>query len=167
MSRDLLDEQSEPKKTKGKNMKTNRIPKMISASGLALATAILAALALAVAANAQYKAVGDDGIAASPKVRQALNEKQASANIARAKVAAMACPKCKDISVIEVNRQAKGAEILTGAAIKVVATHTCGGCDTKLEVVGTGKARHTVATHTCAAAVANNLTCCNAAALAR
>jgi len=167
MSRELLDEQSEPNKTKGKNMKTNRIPKMFSASGLALATAVLAALALAGAANAQYKAVGDDGIAASPKVRQALNEKRASANTTTAKVAAMACPKCKDLNVIEVNRQAKGAEILTGAVNKVVAKHTCGGCDTKLDVVGTGKARHTVATHTCTAAVANNLTCCSAAALAK
>jgi ssDNA-binding Zn-finger/Zn-ribbon topoisomerase 1 len=137
---------------KDKCMKTNQIPKLF-------ATAI-AAFALAGAANAQYKAVGDDGIAASPKVRQALNAQAASANIATARVAAMACPKCKDISATEPNRQAKGGQILMGTATKVVTKHTCGDCDTRLDVVGTGKAKTTVATHTCAAAVANNLTCC-------
>jgi len=127
------------------------------------ATATIAAFALAGGASAQDKAAGDDGIAASPKVRQALNEKAASATITTAKVAAMACPKCKDFTVTEVNRQAKGAEIMTGAASKLVNKHTCGACDVKLDVVGSGKAKQTVATHTCTAAVANNLTCCAAA----
>jgi hypothetical protein len=142
-------------KTKDKNMKNSQIAKMF-------ATAI-AAFALVGTANAQYKAVGDDGIAASPKVRQALNERAASANVATAKVAEMACSKCNDISVTEVNRQAKGAEFLTGAAYKTVNKHACGACDTKLDVVGTGKAKTTVATHTCAAPVANNRTCCETA----
>ncbi len=144
-------------------MKTIRIAKMFGASTLALATAALAAFALADAANAQYKAVGDDGIAASPKVRQALNAQKASATLATPKMAAMACPKCKDVSVTDVSKHAKGAEILMGTATKVVAKHTCGGCDSKLDVVGTGKAKHTVATHKCTATVANNLTCCASA----
>ena len=138
---------------KDKNMKNTQIVKMF-------ATATIAAFALAGTANAQYKAVGDDGIAASPKVRQALNERATAANIATARVTAMACPKCKDISVTEPNRQAKGGQILMSAATKVVAKHTCGACDTRLDVVRTGKATRTVATHTCTAPVANNLTCC-------
>jgi len=144
---------SQQNKKKDKNMKNTQIVKMF-------ATATIAAFALVGTANAQYKTVGDDGIAASPKVRQALNDRAASANIATAKVAAMACPKCKDVSVTEPNRQAKAGQILMGAATKVVAKHACGACDTNLDVVGTGKAKRTVATHTCTAPVANNRTCC-------
>jgi hypothetical protein len=143
-------------KKKDKVMKTNRIAKMF-------ATATILAFAFAGTANAQYKAVGDDGIAASPKVRQALNEKAASATVATAKVAAMACPKCKDITVTEANKQAKGAQILMGDATKAVAKHTCGACDTKLDVVGAGKATRTVATHTCATPAVKTLTCCGTA----
>src|SRR5947207_2823934 len=64
-------------------MKTNRSPK------IALAVVALAALAFASTASAQYKPVGDDGIAASPKVRQMLNERKASATPAVAVVPAM------------------------------------------------------------------------------
>ena len=135
-------------------MKTNQIPKLF-------ATAIAAFAFVGIIANAQYNA--GDGIAASPKLRQALNERAASVSIATSKVSAMACPKCKDITVTEVNRQAKAAETMTGAANKLVNKHTCAACETTSAVVGTGKAKQTVATHTCTAAVAKNLTCCAAA----
>jgi hypothetical protein len=144
-------------KNKDKNMKTNRIAKTFGASTLALATALLAAFTLADVASAQ--SVGADGIVASPKLRQALNEKAAYAIVAKAP--AMACSKCAEVRTTQPS-QAKGAELLAGAATKVVIKHTCGGCDTKLAVAGTGKAKQTVATHTCTAAVANNLTCCSA-----
>ena len=140
-------------------MKTIRIAKLFGAAGLVLATAATFALA----ADAQYNAVGPDGIAASPKVRQALNANAASAAVATAKVAAMACPKCNDISVTEPNTQAKGGQILMGVGTKAVTKHTCGSCDSKLEMVGTGKATRTVATHTCTAAVAKTATCCGSA----
>jgi hypothetical protein len=140
---------------KDKNMKNAQIAKIFAT--------VLAAFALAGAANAQYKAVGDDGIAASPKVRQALNAQAASANMATAKVSAMACAKCKDVTVTQTNPQAKGAEVLTGTDYKLVNKHTCGACNTRLDVVGTGKAKTTIATHTCAAPVANNSTCCETA----
>src|SRR5689334_17864692 len=106
-------------------MKTLRFYKMFAVTGLTLATAAFATLAFA--ADTQYKAVGDDGIAASPKVRQALNAAAASQTATAAKVVAMACPKCADISVAAPNHQAKGAEILAGAT-KVVAKHTCARC---------------------------------------
>ena len=135
-------------------MKTNRSPK------IALAAVALAALALASTASAQYKAVGDDGIAASPKVRQMLNERKASATPAVAIVPAMACPKCADVLVTEVNRQAKGGQVLAGTATQKVVKHNCSACETKLTVVGEGKARHTAATHKCAADLPNPTTCC-------
>jgi hypothetical protein len=140
-------------------MKTNRIQKMFAVAGLTLATAAFATLAIA--ADTQYKAVGNDGIAASPKVRQALDATAASKTATTAKVVAMACPKCADISVAAPTRQAKGAEILAGAT-KVVAKHTCGDCDSSLNVVGTGKSAHNVMTHKCTAGVANNQICCGA-----
>ena len=135
-------------------MKTNR------SSKIAFAAVALVALAFITTASAQYKAVGADGIAASPKVRQMLNERKASTAHALAVAPAMACPKCADVLTTEVNPQAKGGEVLTGAATKKVAKHTCTACETKLTVVGEGKARHTVATHKCSADVPNPATCC-------
>jgi hypothetical protein len=136
---------------KDTNMKTIRIPLMV---------ATLATLTVTTAANAQYKPVGDDGIAASPKVRQILNERNAVATPAVAALPAMACPKCADVFTSEVNRQAKGAQVLAGTATQKVAKHTCTACETTLTVVGEGKARHTVTTHKCAADVPNPATCC-------
>jgi hypothetical protein len=54
---------------------------------LLTATAIMAMFVTQ--AGAQYRAVGDDGIAASPKVRQALDERALST--AKRKVAVIAC----------------------------------------------------------------------------
>ena len=142
------------------NMKTKRILAMFRP--LCLAVAAIAVLTLASAAKAQYKPVGDDGIAASPKVTQMLKERGESAPTAIAATHAMPCPKCTDVTTTELNRQAKGAEILTGAATRTVARHACEACDTKLSVVGEGKAKQTIATHTCTAKVANNVGCCAA-----
>jgi hypothetical protein len=148
---------NETTQKKDTNMKTSRIPAMFRPSSLALAA--IAVLALASAANAQYKPVGDDGIAASPKVRQMLNERKASTAIAIAALPAMTCPKCADVRTTEVSRQAKGAEVLTGVT-KVTTRHTCAGCEVKWTVVGEGKGKHSVATHKCTADVPNNLVCC-------
>jgi len=135
-------------------MKTNRSPK------IALAAVVLAALAFASTASAQYKPVGDDGIAASPKLRQVLIERKAAATPVVATVPAMACPKCADVLTSEVTRQAKGGQVLAGMASQNVAKHTCLACETKLTFVGEGKAKHQVATHKCSADVPNRATCC-------
>jgi hypothetical protein len=47
-----------------------------------LAAAVAATVGLATNASAQYKAVGNDGIAASPKLRQMLDERAASHHVA-------------------------------------------------------------------------------------
>jgi hypothetical protein len=149
----------EAEQKKDSNMKTNRIPAMFRPLNLALAATAIAVLAVASSANAQFKPVGDDGIAASPKVRQMLNERRASTAIATAAVPAMTCPKCADVRTTEVSRQAKGAEILAGATTTAF-RHTYAGCEVKWTVVGEGKAKHSVATHKCTADVPNNLVCC-------
>jgi hypothetical protein len=135
-------------------MKTNHSPK------IAFAAVALAALAFAGTAGAQSITVGDDGIAASPKVRQMLNERKACATPAVVAFPAMACPECADVFTTQVDRQAKGGQVLAGTATQKVAKHTCSACQTRLTVVGEGKARHMVATHKCDADVPNQATCC-------
>ena len=73
-------------------MKTNLFSK------IALSAVALAALAFTGTARAQYKPGGDDGIAASPKVRQLLSERNASITPALVVAPAMACPKCSEVS---------------------------------------------------------------------
>ena len=135
-------------------MKTNLFPK------IALAAVVLAALGFASTTRAQYKPVGDDGITASPKVRQMLNERNASATPVVAVAPAMACPKCADVLTTEINRQAKGGQALAGTATHKVAKHACSACETKLTAAGAGKAKHIVPTHRCVVDVPNPATCC-------
>jgi hypothetical protein len=144
---------SETSEKKGTKMKTIRIP-------LALLTAI-AALAVTTAANAQYKPVGDDGITASPKVRQQLDERRASQRANNpTPIAAMGCPKCIDLMTTEPNPAAKPGQVLAGTAGKQVARHACTACTTTFTAVGAGKAKHTVTTHKCSAEAPTNANCC-------
>jgi hypothetical protein len=146
---------NETTQKKETNMKTNRIPSLL------LAVTSLAALTLATLANAQFLAVSDDGIAAPPKVRQMLNDRNASAAPAVAAAPSMACPMCKDLKITEVNPFAKGGQVLAGTNIKTVVNHTCPACQTTQTIVGEGKARHTVATHKCAVDLPNKpANCC-------
>jgi len=127
--------------------------------------AALAGIALfAAPVQAQYKAVGDDGIAASPKVRAQLNERKARLNTATPALVSMACPKCKDEWVTSPNRQAKGVQYLVSGGVPVtkVARHLCAGCNTTITVEGNSKAtKHNVATHTCASCGAELASCCS------
>jgi len=128
-------------------MKTTNTKSLLVAAVCALA------LSYGTAAYAQSKAGGDDGIAASPKVRQMLNERKASAAPAVITVPKMACPKCADVRTTEVDLKAKGAGVLAGTATKTVSKHTCTDCSTKIATAGTGKAKHSVVTHACGADV--------------
>ena len=138
-------------------MKENRTSKIAWPINLAAIVIAIAALNFTSAANAQSQATGDDGIAASPKVRQMLNERKVSVTPL---VPTMACPKCADVMITELNRNAKGGEVLTGSSNRIVAKHACVACETTFAVVGEGKAKHTVASHQCVADVLNPATCC-------
>jgi hypothetical protein len=141
-------------------MKTNRLPSALRETSLVLAATTIATLVLANAASAQTKTANGDGIAASPKVRQMLNERPKSVTSYAVTAPAMACPKCVDVWTTKVNPQAKGAEVLTGTATKLVAKHACSGCETSWAVVGGGKTKHSVATHKCSAEQpTNNFAC--------
>ncbi len=124
--------------------------------------AALAGIALSLftgPAQAQYKAVGDDGIAASPKHRERLNEykRNHSPAPAPAVIPQMACPKCKDKVTQKVDYTARGAN----KPVITVSTHLCEGCGTDWAVVGHGKAKQSVATHKCTSCGAESLACCN------
>ena len=69
---------------------------------------------------------------------------------------------------IALRMKGETAEEIAGLAevMRAAATRVDAGADV-VDVVGTGEARHTVAAHTCTAVVANNLTCCSAAARAK
>lgn len=119
----------------------------------------LAMFALASPALAQYKPTGDDGITASPKYRQFLDEynRNHSPAPATVEVAQMPCPKCKDTVMTRVDYAARGANKPT---IRVV-THQCGGCGTDWTIVGVGKAKQAVASHKCTSCGAEDVACCN------
>ena len=139
-------------------MKTNFLPEIVRS--ITLTAVALAAFTFATSASAQNKPVGDDGIAASPKVRQMLNERNAATAPAVAAAPAMACPKCADVRTSVANPQAKTGELLAGTANKAVVKHTCSACQTTMSLQGEGKAKHQVATHTCSADVPKPAGCC-------
>ena len=144
-------------------MKTvNQITRMFAGSRLALGAIVIATVAAAASANAQYKPTGDDGITASPKVRQQLNDRTAPLVPVVAATPAMSCPKCKDawVALPDTSPKGLGARALVGQATIRVAKHLCEGCATDWSQAGTGKATHTVAAHKCTACGAENLACC-------
>jgi hypothetical protein len=133
-------------------MKSNGINK-IRRIGTAIAFTFV--LGFVGSTQAQYKAAGDDGIAASPKVRQAidLQNKTHLHAVVPASTAAMACSKCEDKVTTRVEATVHGPN----RALVQVSTHQCETCGTDLKTTGTGKMKQTVATHTCGscATVAN------------
>jgi len=101
------------------------------------AAVIATTISLANNASAQYKATGDDGITASPKVRQMLNERKASAaassitsgNQASTTVAAndgiVASPKLRQ----QLNEQKRNS-VVTSSSTAVASTgHAATGAD--------------------------------------
>lgn len=71
----------------------------------------IAMLSFTDSVQAQYKAVSDDGIAASPKLRERLNEYNRSQSPAPApvEIPQMPCPRCKDTVTQCVDYAARGA----------------------------------------------------------
>ncbi len=124
--------------------------------------AVLAVIALSLfagSAQAQYKATGDDGITASPKARQLLDEFNRNHSPAPvvAEIPQMSCPKCKDKATQKVDYTARGAN----KPIVTISTHLCNGCETDWKIYGVGRTKHAVASHKCMGCGSENLACCN------
>lgn len=127
-------------------------------STLMAALAGIAMFVFASPALAQYKPTGDDGITASPKVRQLLDEQRRNHSPAPAsvEVAKMPCQKCQDMIAAQVDYTARGAN----KPVILVSTHQCRGCGTDWAVTGIGKAKQLVPTHKCSGCGEANLACC-------
>lgn len=116
-------------------------------------TLIVATLGMALFAGvafADYQS--NDGIAASPKLRETLS---AGAVISpqAAPVANHRCGMCNDKYVTRADQTAKGLI----KPVILVSMHQCGGCETTTSLTGQGKAAQTVVTHKCTAELAS---CC-------
>ena len=126
---------------------------------LIAALAGIALLSFASPAQAQYKPVGDDGIAASPKVRSMMMKPISSltdvAGLKDGDMVAMACPKCKTIMVTHINTEKGHIKTAT-----TVPEDVCPGCEQKFTVVGEGKDKHNVVTHVCKKCGSTDAFCC-------
>ena len=142
---------------------TNASIRMFRSSRFTLAAILIATVTAAASATAQYKPTGDDGITASPKLRQQLNERRAGLTTAVAAAPTMACPKCKDgwVAVSDTASKGSGARTLMGQTTRHIAKHLCDGCSADWQVAGTGKAKQAVASHKCTGCGAENLACCS------
>lgn len=114
----------------------------------------IATIALSSTGYAQFKITHEDGIAASPKTRQMINEHRPTTPAVKP---AMDCAQCVEVRSAKLPAQAKGSEIMTGAK-QVSFSHGCASCDTQISVKSKGKEKQQVATHTCSMEVAAN--CC-------
>lgn len=111
---------------------------------------------------AQYNPTGNDGMTASPKARQAINEyeRNHTTNAVPAEIGQMSCPKCKDKVTTRLDYSQRGSRKFI---IRVV-THLCKGCDARIMTTSLGKrSGHSEIVHTCSACGSDNLACCNLA----
>jgi hypothetical protein len=123
--------------------------------------ALLAGIALcsfAVPALAQVNAGSDDGIAASPKLRQQLNQIKSEKEAAALKpgdVIAMVCSKCKSVMIHNVTTEKGHIKIMT-----VGEKHMCPGCNSTITVVGVGKQSKDEVKHVCDKCGSDSVFCC-------
>lgn len=103
---------------------------------------------------AQFQGTGVDGITASPKFREFLNQSKPAKTAVVPKT--MACPKCKDEFTTRADWTARGAN----KPSVTVAKHLCAGCETKVTTVGTGKAAMSTAVHSCSESENRSASCC-------
>jgi hypothetical protein len=125
---------------------------------LIAALAGLALLSVASPVLAQDKTAGDDGIAASPKVRQMLTEIKSRAEAESLKPGdsiAMVCTKCKSVMVHNVTTQKGHIQVMT-----VGEKHLCPGCNTYITVVGVGHGAKNEVKHVCEKCGDDSVFCC-------
>ena len=121
---------------------TNPISRVVKGSSLGLIIAVAAWLAAPTSVFGQIK--GGQRLIE-------LNRREPLPAVETGKSAPMPCAKCKDVVVVRRNTEAKGGQALIagGVPTKNVASHLCGGCGNKWEMVGHGKKKVSVAVHTC------------------
>ena len=75
---------------------------------------------------------------------------------------AMACAKCKTVTVTRVKQGVKGAELLmaNGQPTELIGTHACAGCNSTITVTGHAKGNLTELKHSCGACGDDSAFCC-------
>lgn len=104
---------------------------------LIVTLASIALFSFASPVRAQYKPTGEDGITASPKERQFLNEiktRKEDEALKPGDSIAMICAKCKSVMIHNVTTEKGHIKVMT-----VGEKHLCPGCNTYIKVVGGGK----------------------------
>jgi predicted RNA-binding Zn-ribbon protein involved in translation (DUF1610 family) len=133
-------------------MKTNRsVYKFILGMGAAFALAMAASPLLAASADEPMKPMKGGEMMMMKPITSSTNV----VDLKDGDMVAMACPKCKTITVTHVNTE-KGH-------IKTTTTgqeHLCPGCEQKFTVVGVGKGKHDVVTHVCKNCGSTDAFCC-------
>jgi hypothetical protein len=77
------------------------------------------------------------------------------ANLKDGDMVAMACPKCKTITVTYVHTEKGHVKTATPGE-----THLCPGCEQKFVVAGEGKSKHDTVTHVCKKCGSADAFCC-------
>jgi hypothetical protein len=74
----------------------------------------------------------------------------------------MSCPKCKTVTVIYVDNEAKAGSVLNAGAkpTKTAAQHLCPGCRTEFEYKGHGKNQQERIVHKCGTCGSKDAFCC-------
>jgi hypothetical protein len=133
-------------------MKTTRtVSKIILGMGAAFALAMTPSLPLAARADEPMKPMKSGEMMMMKPIASPADV----ANLKDGDMVAMACPKCKTITVTHINTE-KGH-------IKTATTtleDTCPGCEQKFTVVGDGKDKHSVVTHVCKKCGSTDAFCC-------
>ena len=112
-----------------------------------LAIAVPIAVMSAGALDAQEKGAS--------KLMKTITSSEDVAGLKPGDMVAMACPKCKTITVTRINTE-KGHIQTTTTGLE----HLCPGCEQKFVVVGQGKGKHDVVKHVCKKCGSTDAFCC-------
>jgi hypothetical protein len=123
----------------------NRFRNQNERKNMKITTTLIAAIVgMTLFAGVAYKAAGNDGITASPKLREMITARD-GVSAQPAALAAHNCAMCKDEDTTRVDQAAKG--VIKPTLLFV--THLCPGCETRAATTGHGKAAQNVVTHKC------------------
>ncbi len=129
-------------------MKTNIISKLVVAIAVTLTAAFITL--------APTEAKAQKGAGAAALTGKSLETVQDIESLKPGDEVAMACPKCKTITVTRV-QEGKGAVKDT----RSVSQHTCPGCSTEIKTTGVGKAATDKVVHVCKTCGSDMAFCCS------
>lgn len=116
---------------------------------------ILVVLAMMVSMTLMFAGTANAQQKGASKLMKPIASYSDVANLQDGDMVAMACPKCKTITVTYI--QTEKGHIKTATPGE---EHLCPGCEQKFVVVGEGKAKHDTITHVCKKCGSTDAFCC-------